>query len=217
MDEDEDEEYEAGYVLATIRHREPFHQSKEWCMVHVFVDNCADDHVCSPRDLEWIAVEPSRNPNLVSARGHELKHNGEQTEPMKLRDGRIMSVGKFCTKGNDRCTTFTTSGGTVWHEEAGEIVVDRVRNLNELECWIKPGNVLAPVQIGGSGGSANLRDGTLQSHNEQTPEILMDAQPHGVYAPRADEEYNELEILPQRRHQDHPSPAKRKLRNTTCA
>ena len=27
MDEDEDEEYEAGYVLATIRHREPFHHS----------------------------------------------------------------------------------------------------------------------------------------------------------------------------------------------
>ena len=37
-----------------------------------------------------------------------------------------MSVGKFCTKGNGRCATFSTSGGTMWNEEAGEIVVDRV-------------------------------------------------------------------------------------------
>ena len=42
-----------------------------------------------------------------------------------------MSVGKFCTKGNDRCATFTTSGGTLWHEEAGEITVDIVRNHYE--------------------------------------------------------------------------------------
>ena len=42
-DEDEDEEYEAGYILAAIRHREPFPQSKEWYVVHVLVDNCADE------------------------------------------------------------------------------------------------------------------------------------------------------------------------------
>ena len=67
-----------------------------------------------------------------------------------------MSVGKFCTKGNDRCATFTTRGGVfLWHEEAGEIVVDRVRNHYALECWIKPGNVLAPVRVGGSSGSAS--------------------------------------------------------------
>ena len=79
---------------------------------------------------------------------------------MKLRDGRkiwitfqvcevngpIMSVGKFCAKGNDRCATFSTRGGVLWHEEAGEIAVDEVRNHYEMECWIKPGNVLAPVQ-----------------------------------------------------------------------
>ena len=72
-----------------------------------------------------------QEPNLVSASGHELKHYGEQAVPMKLRDGRkiwitfqvcevngpIMSVGKFCAKGNDRCATFMTRGGTLWHEE----------------------------------------------------------------------------------------------------
>ena len=159
--------------LAAIRHREPFHQSMEWYVVRVLVDNCADEHVCSPRDFEWVAIESSRSPNLVSASGHNLKHDGKQAVPMKLRDGRkiwitfqvcdvngpIMSVGKFCTKGNDRCATFTTSDGTLWHEEAREIVVDRVRNHTELECWIRPGNVLAPVQTGGSVEAlSNLRD-----------------------------------------------------------
>ena len=154
MDEDEDDEYETGYILAAIRHRETFTQSKDWHVVHVLVDNCEDEHVRSPRDFEWIAIEPSRNPHLVSA--------SEQAVPMKLRDGRkiwitfqvcevngpIMSVGKFCAKGNDRCATFSTRGGVLWHEEAGEIAVDKVRNHYEMECWIKPGNVLALVQIG---------------------------------------------------------------------
>ena len=211
MDEDEDDEFETGYILAAIRHRETFIQSKDWHVVHVLVDNCADEHVCSPRDFEWIAIEPSRNPHLVSASGHKLKHYGEQAVPMKLRDGRkiwitfqvcevngpIMSVGKFCAKGNDRCATFSTRGGVLWHEEAGEIAVDRVRNHYELECWIKPGNVLAPVQIGGSSGSAGEPAGHHVAVPQRTDaEILMDAQPQGAYAPRADEEHIEPEILP---------------------
>ena len=151
MEENDNEEYETGYVLATIRHQS-FHQSNDWYVVRVLVDNCADEHVCTPRDFEWIEIEPSRNPNLVLASGHKLKHYGQQTVPMKLRDGRkvwttfqvcdvngpIMSAGKFCTKGDDRCATFTTNGGILWHEEAGEIAVDRVRNHYELECRIKP-------------------------------------------------------------------------------
>ena len=169
------------------------------------MDNCADEHVCSPRDFEWIGIEPSRNPNLVSASGHKLKQYGQHAVPMKLRDGRkvwitfqvcdvngpIMSVGKFCAKGDGRCATFTTSGGVFWHEEAGEIYVDRVRNHYELECWIKPRNVLAPVQIGGSNGS-----GTVGYPQRTDAEILMDAQPQGAHAPRVDEEYVEPEILP---------------------
>ena len=77
MDEDEDDEYETGYILAAIRHRETFIQTKDWHVVHVLVDDCADEDVCSPRDFEWIATEPSRNPPLVSASGHKLKHCGE--------------------------------------------------------------------------------------------------------------------------------------------
>ena len=108
-----------------------------------------------------------------------------------------MSVGKFCAKGNDRCAAFSTRGGTLWHEEAGEIAVDKVRNHYEMECWIKPGNVLAPVQFGGSSGSA----GEPAEHYVAVPqrtdaEILMDAQPQGAYAPRDDEEHIEPEILP---------------------
>ena len=181
MDKDEDDEFKTGYILATIRHRETFIQSKDWQIVRVLVDNCADEHVCSPRDFEWIAIEPSRDPHLVSASGHKLKHYGEQAGPMKLRDGRkiwitfqvcevngpIMRVGKFCAKGNDRCATFSTSGGTLWHEEAGEIAVDKVRNHYEMECWIKPGNVLllcnlaTPVEA-----PENLQNTMLQFHNQ---------------------------------------------------
>ena len=130
---------------------------------------------------------------------------------MKLRDGRkiwitfqvcevngpIMSVGKCCTKGNDRCATFTTRGGVLLHEEAGEIVVDRVRNHYELECWIKPGDVLAPVRVGGCSGSAVEPAGRHSTVPQRTDaEILMDAQPQGAYAPRADEGCIEPEILP---------------------
>ena len=194
MDEDEDDEFETGYILAAIRHRETFIQSKDWHVVHVLVDNCADEHVCSPRDFEWIAIEPSRNPHLVSASGHKLKHYGEQAVPMKLRDGRkiwitfqvcevngpIMSVGKFCAKGNDRCSTFSTRGGVLWHEEAGEIAVDKVRNHYEMECWIKPGNVLAPVQIGGSSGSAR----ELAGHHVAVPQRTDGRDLDGCTAPR---------------------------------
>ena len=108
-----------------------------------------------------------------------------------------MSEGKFCAKGDDRCATFTTNGGILWHEEAGEIAVDRVRNHYELECWIKPVNLLAPVQIGGSSGSAGEPAGHHVAVPQRTDaEILMDAQPQRSYAPRADKEYIEPEILP---------------------
>ena len=66
-----------------------------------------------------------------------------------------MCVGKFFTKESDRCATCTTRGGVLWHEEAGEVLVDRVRNHYELECRIKSGNVLALVYVGGSSGSAS--------------------------------------------------------------
>ena len=205
---DEDDEFETGYILAAIRHRETFIQSKDWHVVHILVDNCADEHVCSPRDFEWIAIEPSTDPHLVSASGHKLKHYGEQAVPMKLRDGRkiwitfqvcevngpIMSVGKFCAKGNDRCATFSTRGGVLWHEEAGEIAVDKVRNHYEMECWIKPGNVLAPVQMAAPVGEPAGHHVAVPQRTDA--EILMDAQPQGAYAPRADEEHIEPEILP---------------------
>ena len=108
-----------------------------------------------------------------------------------------MRVGRFCAKGNDRRATFTPRGGVLWHEEAGEIVVDRVRNHYELECWIKPGNVLAPVQVGGSSGSASELAGHLATVPQRADaEILMGAKPQGAYAPRVDEEHIEPEIFP---------------------
>ena len=139
---------------------------------------------------------------LISASGHYIEH----TAQMKLRDGRkiwitfqvcevngpIMSEGKFCTTENDRCATFTTQGGVLLPEEAG-----RVSDHYELECWIKPVNVLAPVQVGGSSGSASELAGHFAAAPQRADaEILMDAQPQGAHAPRADDEHTKLEILP---------------------
>ena len=36
MEEDKDEEYETGCILAAIRHREPFRQSKDLCVVRTY-------------------------------------------------------------------------------------------------------------------------------------------------------------------------------------
>ena len=130
---------------------------------------------------------------------------------MKLRDGRkvwitfqvcdvsgpTMSVGKFCAKGDDRYATFTTNGGILWHEEAGEIVVDRVRNHYELECLIKPINVSATVQIGDPSGSTEEPAGHHVAVPQRTDdEIPMGLCSQGAYAPTVDEEYFEPEILP---------------------
>ena len=158
--------------------------------------------MCFPQNFEWIEIKSSRNPNLVSASGHRLKHYGQQTVLMKLRDGRkfwitfqvcdvsgpVMSVGKFCAKGDDHRATFTDNGGILWHEEAGEIEVDRVRNHYELECWIKPARVSAPVQTDDPSGST----GELEGHHVAVPqrtdaEIVMGVQPQGADVPRVDE------------------------------
>ena len=44
-------DYAAGYILAAIRHTEPFRQSKEVYVAHILVDNCADENVCFPETL----------------------------------------------------------------------------------------------------------------------------------------------------------------------
>ena len=114
MDEDEDEnkEYETGNILAAIRHREPFRHSKDWYVADVSVDNCADEHACSPRDIEWIAMEPSKNRHLVSAIGHKLKHYGEQSVPMKLRSRYKCAWSVSIPKGTTTFTTQSVSSGT---------------------------------------------------------------------------------------------------------
>ena len=90
-----DEEYVTGYVSPVIRYRKPPHQSEDSYAVRILVDNCADEHVGSPQDFEWIEIKPSRNPNLVSASGHKLKHYGQQAVPMKLRDAVPRSTQMF--------------------------------------------------------------------------------------------------------------------------
>ena len=106
---------------------------------------------------------------------------------MKLRDGRkisitfqvcevkghIMSVGKFCTKGIDRCATFTTRGGVLWHEEAGEVVGGQNWNAgsNQETCWHQC-TWPAPVEA-----QVNLPGILRHHHNEQTRKSLWTCSP----------------------------------------
>ena len=143
-----------------------FRHSKIWYVVHVLLGKCADEHVCSPRGFASIAIEPSRNRHLVSASGYKLKHDGERSVPMKLRDGRkiwiafqacevkgtIMSVGKCCTS---KGTTDARRSRHEGHDGAGNVEVDRFRNHYELESWIKTRVVFTPVSVVGSSGSAS--------------------------------------------------------------
>ena len=93
--------------------------------------------------------------------------------------------------------------------------MDRVRNHFELECWMKPGNALAPVQGGGSSGSASELAGHFAAAPERADgEILMDVQPQGAHNLRADEEHIEPEIFRWRRHQDPEDPSKDEIEKT---
>ena len=105
-----------------------------------------------------------------------------------------MSVGKCCAQ-RERCATFTTRG-VLWHE-AGE-TVDSVRNHYQLERWIRPGSLLAPVQSGSSGSASEPPGRRATVPQRADAEILVDA-----HAPRADEEHIEPEILPEA---SQPSP-----------
>ena len=82
---------------------------KEWYVVHVWVDNRADELVCSMQH-DWIEVRPTRDPNLETSTGHKLNTvgmdgtSGSYVKSVRSRD--TMSVGKCCSNGNGRCATF---------------------------------------------------------------------------------------------------------------
>eukprot|EP00959_Pyramimonas_sp_CCMP1952_P297396 6221418-Pyramimonas_sp.AAC.1 len=46
------------------------------------------------------------------------------------------------------------NGGTLYHEAAGEVNVDRVKNHYALQCWVEKPDVAAPLSAGSSSGSA---------------------------------------------------------------
>ena len=149
--------------------------------------------VCCPRR----ASSRSRDPSSGSPEGDTNcwwpgatsgKNSPERPQPPTEGPTRRspISAGKSCTKMNDRCAMFTAWGGVLWHEEAEEVEVDRSRNHYELERWIKPGNVLALMYVGGCSGSARELAGPLAA----APQRLE------AHAPRADEEHIEPEIFP---------------------
>ena len=73
-------------------------------------------------------------------------------------EGGIMSVGKlsFAVK-ETTVVQHSQRAGVLWHEVGEEVKVDRTQNPYELECWVKPGGMVAPVSVGGScRGAAHL-------------------------------------------------------------
>ena len=92
-----------------------------------------------------------------------------------------MSVGKFCTKGNNGCAIFLRHEGESCGTKILAVLVDRVRNLSELPGWIKLGNVLAPV-----GSACELAEHLAAAPHRADAEILMDAQPQEAHARRVD-------------------------------
>ena len=172
--------------------------------------------------FEWIAIEPSRYPHLVSASGHKLKHHFEQSAPMKLRDGRkiwstfqvreingpIMSVGKFCTKGNHRCATFTDarwclvarrSWRSYWWAEKETTTNWNVGSHQET-CW-RLCSWAAPVEA-----RVHLRDFWRQHHNEQTLKSLRDVHSQGAHQELTKNTLN-LRSFMWRRYWDPENPA----------
>ena len=166
----------------------------------------ADEHVCSPRDFEWIAIEPSRDPHLVSASGHKLKHYGEQAVPMKLRDGRKIWITFQVCEVN----------GPIMRR--GQVLCQGERSMRHvLDTWwclVAPGGwrdcgrqSSKPLRVGML-DQTSKRVGTcanwlLQWKRRRTCSStanrcrdLDGCTAQGAYAPRADEEHIEPEILP---------------------
>ena len=186
--------------------------------------------MCSPRDIEWIPIEPISNPHLVSGEWTQTEDNGEQSVPMTRWTQNLDHVAGML----NQCSHHGC--GQVWYQRQRsmrhvhdtwwmscgtqklEMLVDGVRDRYELDCWIKkPGNVLAPVQVGGSSGSAS----EFAGHRATVPqradaEMSMDAQPQGAHAPRADEEHNAVEIFPVTSLNKPENPARTRSRNTIC-
>ena len=124
MDEDEDDEFETEYILAAIRHRETPIQSKDWHVVHVLVDNCADEHVCSPRDFEWIAMEPSRNPHLGI---------GERTQTETLWRASSSDETSRWTQNLDHISSMWSQRT---HHECGQVLCQGERSMRHvLDTW----------------------------------------------------------------------------------
>ncbi|CAK0853161.1 unnamed protein product [Prorocentrum cordatum] len=118
------EEYEASYIFAVT----------EWAGT-----------------TNYVAKITEQDPNLEAANGHHIKHYGDRTVKMKLKDGRsvvitvqvcdvkgpILSAGKFCATNVARGAHFDLYGGVLTHELAGEVKVDRVKNHYSLKCWVE--------------------------------------------------------------------------------
>ncbi|CAK0870998.1 unnamed protein product [Prorocentrum cordatum] len=189
--------YETSYIFAiTARSNQVNYVGYNvgpWLPMSTLVDNCADEHACSPEDFYWGGIQRSADPNLEAANGHKIRHFGERSVKLKLNAGKnliitfqvcdvkgpILSVGKFCGYDSNSNANVNMNGGTLYHEAAGEVNVDRVKNHYALQCWVeKP-------------------DGDLQ--------------PTGAHAPPAGVDYVEQEVVPAQTLPGPKEPSKEEI------
>ena len=135
--------------MTAIGHREPFHQSKDWYAAHALLGNRADEHVCSPRDVEWIAIEPCKKHHVASANGHKLKQDRGNGQVLYQRERSMRHVHLVAR------ISWTVSGG-----QSSKPL--RVGMLDQTKKCVYQCKLVAPAEA-----QVNFWDIVRQSHNEQ--------------------------------------------------
>ncbi|CAK0789597.1 unnamed protein product, partial [Prorocentrum cordatum] len=110
-----------------------------------------DKHVRGIRDSLNVELKPGCSPNLTVADGALLRYYGSKTATLCIAGDRriilefqaadvkqhIMSVGKFCTKMENRAAWCDGKGGLLRHETAGLVKPKKTNDHYALECWTK--------------------------------------------------------------------------------
>ena len=145
------EEDEQNLIFAVVQSEDDDEdKDDQYTKIMMLTDNCADEHVCGIDDFAWIPLEASQDPGLTLANGSKLRHYGSRSVPLMIAGGRsilvefqvtgakkpILSVGKFCSKSENRTAWYDGSGGGLHHEGAGLVKVKKVKNHYALECGV---------------------------------------------------------------------------------
>ena len=126
-----DNELEGSYIFALTDVRTGAGAEND-DRIMMLTDTCTDEHVCGPKNFNWVPLAKSRNPGTLLADGSPLTHYGERRVPPRIAsvdfqvtDVRkpILSVGRFCSRAPQRYVRYGARGGVLQHETAGPLEV----------------------------------------------------------------------------------------------